>query len=204
MFKAKVLTLITAMTVSLSAQAGFVQYDFANVNFTNGGTVTGYFVQDTDDKSIAYYQFAAYGPTVGISTFPSRFYNDIVSADSRIYGMGPTNFRVLDNLSEAYSMVIDLQFFDLETPGRYSVGGWLEAFPMYEGPNFSMTYSFERFGGFVTEGVIDPLLLAELETGRPIDGMSHIVPTEVPEPVSFALLAVAAAGLYSVRRRKAA
>jgi MYXO-CTERM domain-containing protein len=195
MFKAKLSVMLIALTMSMSATAGFVQYEFEP-----GSNISGSFIQDTDDMSIVFYELFIQGVNGGRFA-PSGIFNNIISAENKFYGVAPTGFVTFDNLSDATFKTISLMFFDRGTPGRYSAGGYFHATPVIFDPAFAIPSSFYRLSGFVNQTAVNPLLLASLEQGFPIDGLTHIVPTRMPEPGSLALAAIAAAGIFGIRRR---
>ncbi|QYF93346.1 hypothetical protein KY495_22170 [Massilia sp. PAMC28688] len=63
MFRATLAMFPAAATLSLSASAGYVQYDFSG-SFNDGDGVDGYFIQDEDTKVVAFYEFNTIGGCV--------------------------------------------------------------------------------------------------------------------------------------------
>ena len=201
MFKNVLAVIVTALACN-TASAGFIQYN-VDARFSDGATVEGFFVQDTDDNAIAYYRLFADGSDGAPATWyaPSGSFANILSARHNFYHGGPTSFTVFDDLSDAYYAELELSF-RMGANGTIKVGGWEETSPVsYAEEYWGVTPSFRRItGGTVTLGEIDERLLASLLNGE--EYVERIVPTPMPEPGSLALLAIGALGAASMRRRR--
>lgn len=203
MLKSKVALFLAAATLSLSASAGFVQYNFVDTTFSDGGTLNGYFVQNTDDQAIAYFSLnVAGGAQHGAQFFPSGLMSNIASADTYFLGAGPTNFSAFNNQDVVYYF-LDVEFGSTGTAGTYSVYGTNDqsaSFPGIDSASRSIA------AGYAVQGAVDADLLAYLE-GGPIHEINYIVPryspepVRVPEPGSLALLMLGAAAIAGVRRK---
>lgn len=202
MFKIKLAIFLTVSTLSLSATAGFVQYNFSGASFDDGGTLSGYFVQNTDDKAIAYLDVhVAGGNLFGAEFFGSGIMSNISAASTYYPGAGPTNFAAYNDQDVTYHY-LNLTFGRTSTPGVYRVMGENTE----SGVISNSPYSRVVTAGTLAQGTIDPALLASLESG--VQYVNHIVPTllaeptVVPEPGSLALLMLGMAGLAGIGRRK--
>lgn len=206
MLKAKLAIFLAAATLSLSASAGFVQYNFSGAMFSDGGTLSGFFVQNTDDKAIAYFELYVSGGSMHASQFfPSGYMSNITSADTFFLGAGPTNFASYNDQDEMY-YDLDLEFGSTATAGTYRVFGTNAQRPRVWDVDMDWVPGNRSLvGGFAIEGVIDPHLLAFVESG-PISDINYVVPRysrdprQVPEPGSIALLMLGVTGLFGARR----
>lgn len=203
MLKTKFALFVAAATLSLSASAGFVQYNFVDTTFSDGGTLNGYFVQNTEDKAIAYFNLnVAGGAQHAAQFFPSGLMSNIASADTFFLGTGPTNFSAFNNQDVVYYF-LDVEFGSTSTAGTYSVFGTNDQFAQFPGID-SASRSFAS--GYAVQGTVEADLLAYLE-GGPIQEINYIVPryspepVRVPEPGSLALLMLGAATLAGARRK---
>src|SRR6476619_1597858 len=106
MLKTKIAMFVAAASLSLSAQAGFVQYDLSGVTFSDGGGLAGYFVQNTDDQAIAFIDLHVYGGSVmGAQFMGSGGMSNVTAASTSSAGTGPTNFSAFDDQDVTYSTI---------------------------------------------------------------------------------------------------
>ncbi len=202
MIKTKLALFVAATMLSISAHAGFIQYNLVDAGFDDGGALTGYFVQNTDDKSIAYMEVSvSAGNLFSTVFFGSGLMSNVATASTYYAGAGPTNFSMFNDQDVTYHS-LDLTFGSTATAGVFSVHGINAEFGMISNPPYARMVT----KGTVTEGTIDPALYAALETGA--EFVDKIVPqlirdpNAVPEPASLALVMLGVAGIIGARRRK--
>jgi hypothetical protein len=194
--------------ISLSASAGYVQYELSGVQFEDGGTATGLFVQDSESRAILYYQLMTGGANFGNQYFVSGSYANLLSVSTSFSSPGPTSFQSYINVNDTARAILNQDFSWNALTGAYVVHGG-ETSPQFDFMGHVSQWNFRNItAGSLVEGTIDPRLQASLEAGND-NGINRLIPVipqapaDVPEPGSLALLAAGICGLAGLRRRRA-
>jgi hypothetical protein len=203
----KLIALAAGAVFSMSASAGYVQYDF-NLNTNNTG-LEGFFVQHDDDQSIAFFSFLLYGPGGQGQQF-SPFFGEgtvqIVNESTYFRNNGPTNFSIRDNYGGDHVTDFSVNFARSNKGAfEYTASYQMDLYSNMPPVIYSGTVS-----GIATKGTVDPLLERYLdsgsgyESGVPLIIPTYIGPAHLPEPASLGLFAIGTLGAAAVvRRRKA-
>lgn len=199
----KIIAFALACGVSLSASAGWVQYDFKDAYYDNGQSLEGYFIRNTDNNAISFWNIT------GANTFLT---GSAYGSDSRVLDAyitvpgGPTGFVADSKHHEDFFSMLFLDFGAGATPNTWTVSG-VEMRQVINGIDQGSVYYQQIAAGTVELGQIDADILEELEAGL-LDWAEVVpepwsgeVPGEVPEPASLALLAAGACAAAGLRRR---
>jgi hypothetical protein len=190
MFK-KLIVLAAACGFSLSASAAYIQYDLQNVKFDDGKSLSGWFVQNTDNSAIAFYALSG-----GWNTYIPGVDSNVTSASITVAG-GPTSFHAWTRINGVDQSNLYLVFGAGAASATFSVSGFETMTPA---PYETFPPDAHRIvSGSAVLGAIDPGLLALLEAGT--SGFEEVVPAAVPEPASLALLVMGACAMGGLRRR---
>lgn len=207
MFKLKAAALIATLTISTAANAGLAIVGLQNITYADGATLSGYFVQDETTRAIMHWSLHLNMPqaTESFRFIPELAYGQVTQAYVSSYAPAPTNFTVFQHSKHPH---VDAYFAFAATdnPGKYQVSGAYRSTPAVSSP-----YYPEGQLIFIETGTAVYSAMTAEETQRfndmcaePFVCIAPFVPQELPEPGSIVLLGLAAAGLYSVRRRKVA
>ncbi|MDN4060060.1 PEP-CTERM sorting domain-containing protein [Massilia sp. YIM B02769] len=203
-----VIALAATALFSLNASASYTMYDIAGDD-----RLSGYFIQNDEDLSIAAYTFIIRSSQISHSMQPGMHYGNVMWAQARYNNQGPTRFGVYDARSEAYYSEISFNFSATQTPGTYSFTSYFTAVEDFTWPDWAdeLKPVTHYFSGTVSGSPLSAGYADLLDTslaygdGYYLDGVNHIAPklNAIPEPTSLALFICGAAGLVSgVRRRK--
>jgi hypothetical protein len=199
----KLIALAATALMSMHASAGYVQYDLT-------GPISGFVVQHDDDGSIAFYgmQMVVDMPSLGRSaSFQiTPMYEQGISVTTTHFpnGNGPTNFTNYDRNDGTIDTLVNVTFSrsnegNFKYTANYNAGLW-----MWDGWH----YSKGVMDGLATKGVVHESLARSLDYYGGYDPQvipmipTYIGPARVPEPSTFALLAIGALGVAGLRRCK--
>lgn len=205
MFKLKAAALIAALAISTAANAGLVQYQLGAA-YTNGATLNGYFLQDDVTRAIVHWNFKLMPITETPYWFESEYgISEVSSAFVSSYAPAPTNFTVFRQ--GTYPRVeANFNFAPTAAAGAFAMTGSYRTTDKSGPGAFADSPYISIASGGATGKVLTAAQVQQFKDmcDQPFMCVAPFAPQQLPEPGSIVLLGLAAAGLYSVRRRKPA
>lgn len=203
----KLVAFATTALLSLNACAGYVRYDLS------GPLLSGYFVQNEEDLSIAGYDITVDNGRYGFHLQPSGSYGNLNWTRARYDNEGPSRFSVFSFADEWLNVNMWFNFSPTDNPDVYRITSRFSAVQWYREPYWDPFPNLVLYPtGSATRSPLEPqyaeyydMYLREI--GEYPDGLEHIAPrlNVIPEPASLALLAMGAvaglAGVSSGRRQ---